>query len=511
MHPVDEMKAYVGLTERDRELLERLATVVEPHIEGVIDAFYERALSFPTTRDIMGASPVRLERLRKTLRQWLLELLSGPWDEAYYERRQRIGRTHVRVGLPERYVFTAMCVVREALCGIAERELDLAETRHTCRAVGRIAALDLAIITSAYVLDRERMQINSLQELFVQHLPVSVLLVDADGRVVASTAPASSVFRATSAPTSLYLELLPAELVRTGRLEEAVRGAVASGLPRNLPRVDASIDGVPRSFRVGVVPLDHPHAQFLLHVEELTEAVETEARMRRSEALAQLGSLSAAVAHELRNPLAGISGAIQVISGGLEPADPRRPILGKVQEQIERLNALVTDLLMFARPGITQLGPTDLRAVADSVVDLVRREVPRVQFVLEGEGRARADRNLVHQVLLNLVQNACQALSGSGRVLVKVEGSTVLVCDDGKGVESRVRPRVFEPFFTTRARGTGLGLAISERAAHSMRGDLKLLAKGPLSGAAFLLALQPLEGSAATGRTSPSGTGAGTA
>jgi signal transduction histidine kinase len=256
--------------------------------------------------------------------------------------------------------------------------------------------------------------------------------------------------------------------------------------------VDVDLGGLVRSFRFSVVPLQHPLAAALLHVEELTEAVDAEARLRRSEALAQLGAMSAAVAHELRNPLAGISGAIQVIARTLPVDDRRRPIMEKVEQAIHRLNDLVTDLLGFARPDPAKMTTVVLEELAREVAEVAHQETPGVDVTVGGSGSAHGDPRLIRRVLLHLVQNATQAMDGRGHVLLQIAPGQVLVNDDGPGILPEHRAHIFEPFFTTRTRGTGLGLAVSLQGATAMGGTLTLSA-GPLPGAAFLLTLTPTD------------------
>ena len=160
----------------------------------------------------------------------------------------------------------------------------------------------------------------------------------------------------------------------------------------------------------------------------------------------------------------------------------------KIDRQIHRLNALVTDLLSFARPHTARNKVIDLPDIARATVDQTSDEYTDLQVTIEGSGTAMADPNLVQHVLLNLVQNAMQATDGKGRVLIRVAPGRILVNDDGPGIPEGMRERIFDPFFTTRTQGTGLGLAISQRAANAMGGQLTL-DKGPLPGAAFLLQL----------------------
>ncbi len=487
MHVFDEMKAYVGFDEADGELLAAFWPVVEPYVDDVVGHFYECIDQFPDARAVL-ADTAQVDRLRRTLKVWVRELLEGPYDQDYYERRQRIGRRHVEVGLPPRFMFTSMSVMRSDLCAIATEQVPAATGLR--QAIRRITELDLAIMTGTFIERREERQFTTLQQLLVSHIPVTVILADEEGVVTAATGAHRRLFGDRDVLGRAYTQALPSELVEEAHLVETVRRAITSGSEISILRVDVRMEHRDRSFRLDVVPLDHPNARVLLHVEELTEAVETEARMQRSEALAQLGALSAAVAHELRNPLAGISGAIQVISRSLDEQDRRRAVMVKVEEQIRRLNTLVTELLAFARPGMARMVDVDLRSVVSAVLELLRAEHPDVELVSLGSGLGRGDPNMVHQIVLNLAQNAIQAMDGEGQVLIRIDGSSLVVADSGPGVPPELRPDVFKPFFTTRTRGTGLGLAVCRRAADAMSASIDLLDQGPLPGAAFQLTLQ---------------------
>jgi signal transduction histidine kinase len=356
-------------------------------------------------------------------------------------------------------------------------------------------ALDLAVMTDSFVIHREQQSIESLQELLVTHLRTVVILVDAEGLVVAATRSTSQWLGGGPLLHRPWQEVLPPGLLAAANLDVLVADALAEGSPRSLLRVDVrDPDAGVRSYRIDLLPLAHPLATLILELEELTEVVALEGRLARSEALAQLGALSAAVAHELRNPLAGISGAIQVISRTLPKDAPYAPIMVKVEREIRRLDSLVTDLLAFARPGAVRLRAVNLREPVQSAVDWMGDEHPELLVDVSGEGVALADPDLVQQILLNLLQNAMQAMALAGvaspRVRVVLAGGTVEVSDRGPGVPPELGERIFEPFTTTKARGTGLGLAICARSAAAMGGTLRWVHRTE-PGATFALALQP--------------------
>lgn len=482
-----EMQSYVDFSEADAEALRELWPVVEPHLPRIIDDFYARIQRFPTANAVFSG-PEQVERLKRSMAGWMRELLVGPHDRAYLERRRRIGQRHVDVRLPHQYMFTAMTVLNNHLSAVAQRELPADRAERVLAALQRATTLDLAMMTGAFMSGREREQAASLQELIVSRLPVTIMLVGADRLVRAAT---PSGFRALGITGALegrpFTEVLPDELVSAANLEAEMSRACHRREVVHLNRVTATLDGRERTFALHILPLEDELGGCLLHVEESTAMLEAEARVHQSEALARIGELSAAVAHELRNPLAGISGAIQVISRGLPADDSRRGILDKVITQIARLNRLVRDLLDFAHPKTPPRLWVDLAAISRSATDLLRTEHPQVQISVHGNGRAMADADQVHRTVLNLIENAAQATHGRGTVEVTVGAGFVRVADDGPGVPPEMAQKIFEPFVTTKTQGTGLGLAICRNNARSLGGNLVL--EPTERGASFLFTL----------------------
>lgn len=482
------MCAYVGMDDAQGAVLRASWSVLGAHLDAVIERFYSRILADEGATAVLQDA-AQVERLKGTLRQWLRELFEGPWDDAYAERRRRIGRRHVEVGLPSRYMFLAISAMRSDLCELANRYMPADEAMRCAGALQRITELDLALMTGTYMQSREDVQMSELRELVFRQLPARVLVIGADDRVWSSTPLVDQI--AGGRPTGARVdEALPAELATAFGLGRMLAEAGRTRRPQRRERVTVERDGRHSTWSVEVVPLDHPGARALVHLEDLTPVLDAEARLQRQEALARIGALSSAVAHELRNPLAGISGAVQVLLRSMPSTDGRHDVLRAILDQTRRLDTLVTDLLHFARPANARLSRIDLRALVTSTVDLARSDRVAAQIVVEGAGTALADPNLVTQIVLNLVQNATQAADPPPVVRVVVAPARVTVSDAGPGVPEALREQIFEPFFTTRTRGTGLGLAISARAALAMGGRLSLAPHGPLAGATFVLELQ---------------------
>jgi signal transduction histidine kinase/truncated hemoglobin YjbI len=484
-----ELMAYVGFTDNDERCLKQLWPSVEPDVDALCTDFYARAMAHPTTAAVLH-DPAQVQRLMATLRVWLFEMINGPWDQDYAQRRRRIGEVHVRVGLSHDAMFAAMAAMRDGLLRLA-LDCDDVDVRCSVRAISRITEIDLALMTRTYNEVRNQQAVRDVQSLLVEHMPAMVILVDEAGRVFASTPAAEHRFGFSGQSSPLLNEVLPTAVWDAIGLTERLRRCFESGRAITLPRVDVHSNETTLHFAVTIVPINHGRPMALLHMDDHTAAVTNESLLRRQESLAQLGALSATIAHELRNPLAGISGALQVIASSLESDHRYHAIIGKVIQQIKSLNRLVSDLLAFARPREAQLLPAvDLREIVDGVVALAQSDHPAVVFTVDGSRAAQADPDMFRQILQNLVLNACEAAGSNGGVSIELSHETVTVRDNGPGIPHEMRDRMFQPFFTTKLKGTGLGLATSHRMA-ALMGMRLTLDPDRGEGATFRIHLRP--------------------
>src|SRR6266567_1254793 len=201
--------------------------------------------------------------------------------------------------------------------------------------------------------------------------------------------------------------------------------------------------------------------------------------MARRERLAQMGEMGAMLAHEIRNPLAGIKGYAQVI--GKKPQEARNAgFAERIVAEVLRLENLVSELLAYAGSGSFPMASIDLAGVIAHTVALARHEAEQQHVTVHSECReglrVRGNRDRLGQVLLNLTQNALQAMpeGGSLRITADAAGKTVIitVSDSGHGIGPEHLERIFEPFFTTKARGTGLGLALCKKIVEEHDGNI---------------------------------------
>jgi signal transduction histidine kinase len=224
---------------------------------------------------------------------------------------------------------------------------------------------------------------------------------------------------------------------------------------------------------------------------------ETVDQLRHSDRLASLGRLSAGIAHEIRNPLGSIQGAVEILSAGVAPADAKWEFADIAKKEIRRLNAFVGEILQFSRPAKPKRLPSDPREIVEAArrlcSDLARRQgVEIAEEIPPSLPQLMVDPEQIKQVLLNVLLNAIQAQPAGGRVLIKAFSESphvvITVRDCGPGIEPENLERIFEPFFTTKHEGTGLGLSISYQLVRNNAGQIRVTST-PGEGACFSITL----------------------
>lgn len=352
---IDELLVYVSMDEADQARLRALHPLLAPRFPEIAVRFYEAVWRNAGASAVLQ-NPEQVERLRVTLIDWMSTGLLGPYDDRFYERRSRIGRRHVAIGLAHQYMFTAMNVVRLAyhehitmICGN--------EAMATSRAVNKLLDIELAIMVRHYQLDSE-------------------------------------------------------------------------------------------------------------------EKLVARERRGQAERLTAMATMTAGIAHEVRNPLNAAKLQLELLGRRLRKhGDDARLVepCELAQREIDRLTTLLNDFLSFARPPELHLGDSNIVQILAHVVDLERVAAERrgAELVLvtsPPELVAHVDAGKIHQIVLNLVRNAIEVVTAGGHVSVEIVGDEVSfrirVQDDGPGISAEVRDRIYEPFFSTKEAGTGLGMSI---------------------------------------------------
>lgn len=351
-------------------------------------------------------------------------------------------------------------------------------------------------------LEEKRVDLRELQVLtrnIVENLGSGLLTVDREGRITSFNQSAQEItgLMLVDVLGSPLAQLFPSvgERIRSGaviesrRYEEAwVRrdgGTVSLGFSYSPLRNDAGEE-------IGTIVI----------FQDLTELREMESRLKREERLAAVGRLAAGIAHEIRNPLASISGSIEMLRSGLAVESEDRRLMDIILRETDRLDGLITEFLNYVKPVKHRMDRVDLENIVREIAESLRASDAgrNVTLVLPPDGSlepVRGDRDHLKQVAWNLLLNAVQATRGKGRVEIRGNrsrlgrsGEVVIleVTDDGVGIAPDDLPRIFEPFFTTKERGTGLGLAMVHKVIEGHGGHIEVESE-PGHGATFRVVL----------------------
>ncbi len=493
LSPIHELLTRPGISAEDSRRLAELNLLARPRLSGIGRRFHDDVMG-SDSEQLLHHDEEEVLRFRTKLRAWPAEMLRFPHDDSYWNKRQEIAKEYARLDLPHWQIFTAAAQLLDSLTAVVF-EAQGRGTIHPQRAcavlqaLNRVMSLEQAVFNIIYHRTREARKLRTLQDVIVTNMPVTVLCLDAEGTVTAATRPSARLFGDNAKVGQRFDAFLPPALVEAADLPSHIGRALATGVEVTIARIQLGQPPDTRHLRINIVPLEHPLAYVLLHVEELTDALQAESRAQQAEALARIGALAANVAHEIRNPLAAISLTVQVMARTFDENDRRRAIIEKVEGQVRRMDRLVTDLLDYARPPDPKVQCVDLARVA---ADSISSSCVAARLELREPQAAQADPQLLQTALVNLLQNASDAIKVGGDIEVRVGPATqITVMDDGPGIDPEIRDRLFTPFVTTKARGTGLGLAISRKLVEAQRGTLLLMEKEgrPVQGASFQISL----------------------
>lgn len=330
----------------------------------------------------------------------------------------------------------------------------------------------LRLLTTLQALRRSRKEIlreRNFKETVFEHVEAGILTLDGERHVTSMNGPARQVLKLPAfAPGAPLDEVFGAWPPLRGAL---VEGLAATGSERWSRYVEVPAGEKTLTLRLALLPLGEVGGpERILTIEDLTERVELRQQMGRVERLASLGRLSAGIAHEVRNPLTGISLLLDDLHDRLLSNTGDQQLIRRALQEIERLEALVTELLKFSSQTDLRLEPGDIGEVLRSTLFLIGKQcehkrVALIEELADDIPPFPLDANKLKQCFLNLVNNALEAMPDGGTLKVqsKVSEGEVLVAisDTGVGIPADRLKLIFEPFYTSKGDGTGLGLAIT--------------------------------------------------
>ena len=272
--------------------------------------------------------------------------------------------------------------------------------------------------------------------------------------------------------------------------------------------LDVAVNFADRNDEIGDLGRDFNDmvAQLKASREEISRLHQTQ--MSRAEHFATLGELAAGLAHEIRNPLAGIAGVLDIASRDLPETSPAREVMEDAKQEAVQINRILTELLDTARPKPPQFRLADISGTIEHAVLFARQQAITKRITIEFEVKDALppvdhDPAQINQVLLNLLLNAIQSMDKPGTIRVTLENleddaALISVRDEGKGIAPEHVPNIFRPFFTTKGHGTGLGLSLARRMVESHGGNISVQST-PGKGTEFTVELPirrpPAEGS----------------
>jgi two-component system sensor histidine kinase PilS (NtrC family) len=343
----------------------------------------------------------------------------------------------------------------------------------------------------------------SLHQNTIRCLSSGLVTVTLDGHITSINEAACEILgmiqgAAAGQPLSIRIPGLVRVLEEAGPVGSVRRHEVDAVRP----------DGAVRNLGISATPLSDHTGQIIgrvIHFQDLTELRRMQVEVERSERLATIGRLAAGIAHEIRNPLASISGSVEILRT-LPGADGEaRQLVDIAVREVDRLNRLITDLLDYARPRAEEKQPLDLAEITSEIAKAFEQEKRTANVRVDVDASAATGiegaAGQIRQVIWNLLRNAAEAMPAGGTVRLRVLSEertgggplTVLtVSDDGVGIGKEDVDRIFEPFFSTKPGGTGLGLATVARVVEDHQGHIETVSERG-RGTAFILKFPGVE------------------
>lgn len=353
------------------------------------------------------------------------------------------------------------------------------------------------ISRSVNALAQTLRETKTLNDLIIENAADGVIAIDRQGDVTTMNPAAEMItgYTLNELVGQPYATLFSDPHFASPVLDTLAHGTEHLAQEVSFPARDRTIE-----LSVTTSRIHNPNGELigaLVIFSDLTARKETQRRLAQTERLATLGELMAGVAHEVRNPLTAIRGYVQIIRQQTS-LPVHQEYLSVVLKEIDSINRVIQQLLDFSRPRQSQWQQVLLNSLIEETLILVQTSgvQARIAFNVEQDKELPAivaDRELLKQVILNILINSVQAISTCGEIRIRTLSysttqQAVIIEDNGCGIDIALQKKIFDPFFTTKASGTGLGLALSQRIINAHQGDIHV-ASMPGCGATFTLIL----------------------
>lgn len=508
-HP--ELESYVGWTDADVERIGLAAGYLLPHIPQIVDDFYDTLQRHPRAARVITGGAEQIAHLRRTLAEWLTQLLSGPYDAAYVARRAQVGRRHAELGLELVYTSVAMARIRTAMTQVLLEQWrgNLALRGQAIAALNRRIDLDLALMSAMYEAEhaerekaalRRRLegalhQEKSFSESLLAYAQAIVLVVDPQGWIIRYNACLEQLagrpladWRGQDWLTTFIAEPDRPRLQRLAADAPGQPSAVAGQRQATAALVTA--EGRPRTVRWVVTPLSDAQGQpagFLWIGHDVTDLLAAQEEALQAQRLATIGQVAAGLAHEARNALQRIQACAEMLELEVSDRPEALDYVRRIEHAQTHLHQLFDEVRSYAAPVRLDRTQARLAAIWREAWELLApqrtgRDVRLVEHDALGEVPLAVDPFRLMQVFRNILENAlaacpdpveihilCSPAQMGGRRAVQIAFR-----DNGPGIPPELRTRIFEPFFTTKSKGTGLGMAIAQRIVHAHGGTIEV-------------------------------------
>lgn len=488
---------FIGLTDADCALLRAMKPMFERHVGEIEDAFYDHLLALPETAQLLR-DRTTVERLKQLQRDYLMRITDGRFDDAYFEDRLRIGKTHERVGLSPRWYLLAYNLYF-SLFAPRIREFysaDAARAEASIAALQKVFMLDASLAMDAYIAS-DRIRRLQEYESVVRDSADAIFVLDAELRFRSWNRGAETMFgwRASEILGKSLETIVPRELIEAGELARISEVLNAEGFYR-FETTRLSRDGRRVPVELTVTALRDPDGKPVgrsVILRDISARQRLEQEKLHAERLALIGTMSAKLAHEIRNPLSSIGlnldllrdeiASLRKICDALCPSRESdvcvafeksvaesQDLLQSIHSEVLRIRNVLEDYLKFAKLPRIRLERLSLNELLSRHLSFLQPTFDADRVKLETRldpalPEIAADEEQLWQAILNIIRNALEAMPDGGTLCVATsqrDGTVRLeITDTGCGMNDETREKMFAPFFSTKHGGTGLGLPLT--------------------------------------------------